>query len=185
VPVLKGVLQVNICGFSDCILSPFPGPLILRSVSGMNQIRAELIAAARAVCGDFPLQDEFTAGGVGAAIRTVGGHAYTGICIDLGSGLGFCAEVAAMAEMLKHRETQIETIVAVSGQCILPPCGRCRETMAQIDSRNMNCRVIVAEDQEVLLRDLLPKHWLNKENTEPHDSLDLSKAAQSASSPSE
>ena len=85
----------------------------------------ELIDAARAVCGSFHLEDDFTAGGVGAAIRTVNGNVYTGICIDLGCGLGFCAEVAAIAEMLKHRETQINAVVAVSGQRILPPCGRC------------------------------------------------------------
>ena len=128
----------------------------------MKQTSAELIQAARAVCGDFPLQDQFSAGSVGAALRTADGHIYTGVCIELGSGLGFCAEVAAIAEMLKHRETQIDTVVAVSGQRILPPCGRCRETMAQIDARNMDSRVIVGEDQEVLLRDLLPQHWLNK-----------------------
>jgi cytidine deaminase len=128
----------------------------------MNKTRKQLIDAAREVCGSFPLHDEFSAGGVGAAIRTVEGNIYTGICIDLASGLGFCAEVAAIAEMLKHHETQIETVVAVSGRRILPPCGRCRETMAQIDRRNMDCHVIVGEDKEVLLRDLLPQHWLNE-----------------------
>lgn len=128
----------------------------------MKQPSEELIEAARAACGTFLLQDKFSAGGVGAAIRTFDGHIYTGICIELGSGLGFCAEVAAIAEMLKHRETQIDTVVAVSGQRILAPCGRCRETMAQIDARNMDSKVIVGEGQEVLLRDLLPQHWLNK-----------------------
>jgi cytidine deaminase len=128
----------------------------------MKQAREKLIKAARAICGDIPLQDEFSAGSVGAAIRTADDHIYTGICVDLGSGLGFCAEVAAIAEMLKHRETQIKTVVAVSDQRILPPCGRCRETMAQIDARNMDSRVIVGEDREVFLRDLLPQHWLNK-----------------------
>ena len=49
------------------------------------------------------------------------GNIYTGICIDLSSGLGFCAEVAAIAEMLKQRETQIAQVVAVSGNRILPP----------------------------------------------------------------
>jgi cytidine deaminase len=128
----------------------------------MNDTRTQLIEAARSVCGDFALQEDFSAGGVGAAIHTSKGNVYTGICIDLGSGLGFCAEVAAIAEMLKHRETQIDTIVAVSGQRILPPCGRCRETMAQIDIRNLDCKVIVAEDEDVCLRELLPKHWLMK-----------------------
>lgn len=127
----------------------------------MNQTREALIAAAESECGKFSLQDDFTAGGVGAAIRTADGHVYTGICIDLGCGLGFCAEVAAIAEMLKHRETRIDMVVAVSVRRILPPCGRCRETMVQIDPRNLDCHVIVGRDQEVLLRDLLPKHWLN------------------------
>jgi len=122
----------------------------------------QLIEAARAVCGDFPLRKDFSAGGVGAAIRTAKGNVYTGICIDLGCGLGFCAEVAAMAEMLKHRETQIAAVVAVSGDRILPPCGRCRETMAQVDVRNLDCRVIVAEDADVSLRELLPRHWLSE-----------------------
>jgi cytidine deaminase len=127
----------------------------------MKELRAELIAAAQAVCGEFTLQDEYTAGGVGAAIRTADGNTYTGICIDLACGLGFCAEVAAIAEMLKHRETRIDSVVAVSGKRILPPCGRCRETMVQINPGNMDARVIVGEDQEVPLRSLLPDHWLD------------------------
>lgn len=126
----------------------------------MTITKKELIETARAISDDFKLRDDFTAGGVGAAILSAKGNIYTGICFDLGSGLGFCAEVAAIAEMLKNRETQIDTVVAVSGTRILPPCGRCRETMAQIDERNMNCKVIIAEDKTVTLRDLLPHHWL-------------------------
>jgi cytidine deaminase len=127
----------------------------------MDAGRAELIEAARGVCGEFALREDFSAGGVGAAIRTTKGNVYTGICIDLGCGLGFCAEVAAIAEMLKHGETQIGAVVAVSGKRILPPCGRCRETMVQIDSRNLDAKVIIDEDREVRLRELLPHHWLS------------------------
>lgn len=126
----------------------------------MDRATEQLIAAARAVCGEFQLTDDFSAGGVGAAILTAKGNTYTGICIDLGCGLGFCAEVAAVAEMLKHRETHISAVVAVSESRILPPCGRCREMMAQVDPRNLDCRVIVGEDQVVSLRALLPHYWL-------------------------
>jgi cytidine deaminase len=129
----------------------------------MDESRLELIEAARAVCGEFRLRKDFSAGGVGAAIRTSKGNVYTGVCIDLGSGLGFCAEVAAIAEMLKNRETHVVAVVAVSAQRILPPCGRCRETLAQIDARNLSCRVIIAEDQDISLRELLPNHWLNND----------------------
>lgn len=130
----------------------------------MKQERLRLIEAARAVCGDLKLRNDCSAGGVGAALRTADGHIYTGICLDLGCGLGFCAEVAAIAEMVKNRETHIAAVVAVAGPTILPPCGRCRETMAQLDARNLDCRVIVAEDQDVSLRELLPKHWLDVKN---------------------
>ena len=134
----------------------------------MKDTRAELIEAARAVVGDLQLREDFSAGGVGAAIWTAQGNIYTGICIDLGSGLGFCAEVAAIAQMLTQRETQIDSVVAVTWDRILPPCGRCRETMAQIDARNLDCTVIIGEDGQVPLRDLLPHHWLALDgDTEP------------------
>lgn len=126
----------------------------------MDENTSQLIEAARAVCGEFSLREGFSAGSVGAAIRTAAGNIYTGVCIDLASGLGFCAEVAAVAEMLKHRETQITEIVAVADNHILPPCGRCRETIAQVDVRNMDCRVVLDKERVVTLRQLLPDHWL-------------------------
>ena len=128
----------------------------------MNEHDNELIAAARAVVGEMDLGEGHSAGSVGAAIRTAEGEIFTGICIDLGCGLGFCAEVAAIARMLEKRQTQIDTVVAVTKEKILPPCGRCRETMVQIDRRNLDCKVIIAEGQVVHLRDLLPHHWLSK-----------------------
>lgn len=122
--------------------------------------RAKLIEAARAVVTKLDLADGNSAGGVGAAILTADGNVYTGVCIDLGSGLGFCAEVSAIAQMVTNRETRIDTVVAVTFDRILPPCGRCRETMVQIDRRNLDCTVIVGEAEDVRLRDLLPNHWM-------------------------
>jgi cytidine deaminase len=127
----------------------------------MDEITSNLIDAARSVLGEFKLSRNFSAGSVGAAIRTASGNIYTGICIDLACGLGFCAEAAAVAEMLKSRETHITTVVAVNERGILPPCGRCREMIAQVDSRNMDCSVIIREDKVVTLRQLLPDHWLS------------------------
>ncbi len=123
-------------------------------------MKSELIAAARSIIGEFALSKDLFAGSVGAALRTVDGNIYTGICIDLASGLGFCAEVSAIAEMVKNRETQIAEIVAVSEYGIIPPCGRCRETMVQIDARNRETRVIVGENEVVTLGELLPRWWM-------------------------
>ena len=93
----------------------------------MDKDTAQLIKVAESVCGEFRLTEDFSAGSVGAAILTAKGNIYTGICIDLACGLGFCAEVAAVAEMLKNKETHISAVVAVSKDRILPPRGRCRE----------------------------------------------------------
>jgi cytidine deaminase len=121
----------------------------------------ELIDAARRVRGEFPLGAGFSAGGVGAAVRGRSGMIYTGICLDLACGIGFCAEHAAVAEMLKHQESEIDAVVAVGEGVILAPCGRCRELMAQINPANLDCRVVLGEDRIVMLRTLLPEHWLD------------------------
>jgi cytidine deaminase len=121
----------------------------------------ELLAAARRVQGEFPLRPGFSAGGVGAAVRSRSGRVYTGICLDLACGIGFCAEHAAIAEILKHRESEIEAVVAVGTGVILAPCGRCRELMVQINPANLDCQVVLGEDRLVALRSLLPEHWLD------------------------
>jgi cytidine deaminase len=127
----------------------------------VNEARSKLIDAAKIVCGAFRLRENFSAGSVGAAILTAKGNIYTGICIDLACGLGFCAEVAAVAEMLKARETHALAVVAVSAAGVLSaPCGRCRETIAQVDTQNLDCAVILGDDREIPLRALLPEHWL-------------------------
>ena len=120
----------------------------------------KLLRAAKSVRGSFALGgDGFAAGDVGAALLTAGGKIYTGICIDLACGIGFCAEHSAMAEMLKSRETRIKMIVAVGKTGILPPCGRCREMMLQLDAANADAEVVLTQDRTVKLKELLPHYW--------------------------
>lgn len=126
----------------------------------------ELIGAARDVSGEFRLKGGwgFTAGAVAAAVRSSSGRIYTGICIDLSCGIGFCAEHAAIAEMLKHRETDIRMIVALHRRGILPPCGRCRELMIQISPRNRGSLIVLSRRRTATLRTLLPDDWLASPN---------------------
>jgi len=123
----------------------------------------ELLEAARSVEGTFELSgSDRTVASVGAALRTASGNVYTGVCLDLACGIGFCAEHAAIAEMLKHREVVIAAIVAVNDSQIVSPCGRCRELIAQLTPRNTDTRVVLPGERVVALRDLLPEHWLNE-----------------------
>lgn len=119
-----------------------------------------LIAIAAGLAGEFRPGRTCVAGSVAAAIRTRSGHIYTGICVDAPCSIGFCAEHAAIAEMLKARESEIEVVVAVDDAGhLLPPCGRCRELMWQVSPRNREARVLVARGQSMRLHELLPHHY--------------------------
>ncbi len=127
--------------------------------------REVLIKAASEVSGQIDLNgyEGNDAGSVGAALITKEGNIYTGICLVLACGLGFCAEASAVAEMLKHRETEIEKIVAVTDDGkIIPPCGRCRELLVQVNRSNLKTKVILSKEEEVFLSDLLPHTWTDK-----------------------
>ena len=124
----------------------------------MHPTDAELTAIASALAGEFRTSDVCIAGEVGAALVTASGRVYTGVCIEPMCGIGFCAEHAAVAEMLKGRESHILAVVAVSAtEGILYPCGRCRELMWQVDERNRDTRVVVGAGVVRTLGELLPQ----------------------------
>ena len=120
-----------------------------------------LIDAARPLVREIILsRPDFSAGAVAAAILGRSGRIYTGVCVHVSCGIGFCAEHAAVAEMLKAGETEIEAIVAVSKEGVLSPCGRCRELIVQVDRKNLDALVALPGNQAKRLRELLPDHWL-------------------------
>jgi len=99
-------------------------------------------------------------GYVGAALVTVDGNVHTGVVVNLNCGLGFCAEHAAVAEMVKNGESRIERIAArTAGGATLSPCGRCREMLAQIDVGNLDTTVLMPDGASRPLRELLPEPW--------------------------
>ncbi len=99
---------------------------------------------------------------VGAALVTNKGNIYLGVCIDTDEGEGFGAEQHAIAAMVTAGESKIKKIVAVwKDGTIIPPCGKCRELIWQIDKENWDTEVIVRKDKVVKLKELLPYHWHN------------------------
>ena len=120
---------------------------------------AELVKIASATLNPRQLNENSAAGSVAAALVTDAGNVYTGVCIDTPCSMGFCAEHAAIAAMITAGEQRIVQIVAVSSEAgIVPPCGRCREFMFQIDHENLTCQIQL-KDRVVRLSDLLPERW--------------------------
>ncbi len=125
-------------------------------------LNEELIRAAEATLNPHAVDGRLL-GNVAAALVTTGGNRYLGVCIDTGSGTGFCAEHAAVAAMVTSREYRVARIVAVwrdeTGRLyVLPPCGRCREFIRQIDVFNLDTEVVLGRERSVRLRELLPHH---------------------------
>ncbi len=124
----------------------------------------QLYQKACAISPSRKLSVAANCGGVGAALITTQGNIYTGICIDTYCGLGFCAEHSAIAEMLKNSESEIKEILAVKerfGNDVIPPCGRCRELMLQINQNNKDTLVYISKNTSAPLSKLLPEHWID------------------------
>ncbi|WP_205304169.1 hypothetical protein [Nonomuraea montanisoli] len=77
--------------------------------------------------------------------------------------MGFCSEHAAIAAMVTAREQRVARILAVwrseEGVLhVLPPCGRCREFIRQIDQADLDTEVVLGRDRSAPLRELPPHH---------------------------
>ncbi|MCD8484045.1 cytidine deaminase [Candidatus Woesebacteria bacterium] len=79
---------------------------------------------------------------VACAVQTSQGNIYTGINMSTSCDLGFCAEVSALAQMIQAGETRVSHVVGMNDQGeIIPPCGRCRELLFQIDRANIDAQI--------------------------------------------
>jgi cytidine deaminase len=121
----------------------------------------ELVESAARVLNPHRVDDRLF-GNVGSTLLTDAGSVFSGVCIDTGSGTGFCAEHAAIAAMVTAREYRIARIVAVwrdddGALYVLPPCGRCREFIRQVDPGNIETEVVLDRGTSSPLRDLLPR----------------------------
>ncbi|KKQ08905.1 cytidine deaminase [Candidatus Daviesbacteria bacterium RIFCSPHIGHO2_12_FULL_37_16] len=125
----------------------------------------ELIEKAKSLVKPRKLRHGLTAADCGSVLVTDQGNVYSGVSIDTTSGMGFCSEHGAIAAMVTGGEYKIKKIVAVlEDGIVLPPCGRCREFMYQIDEDNLDTDVIIKKDKIVKLRELLPYPWDAEDN---------------------
>lgn len=119
----------------------------------------ELIKIAEATLNPRQLSDSSYAGSVAAVLLTDRGNVFRGVCIDTPCSMGFCAEHAAIAAMVTAGESRVVKLAAVSQDSgIVPPCGRCREFLYQINHENLNCEIQL-KNRRVTLEELLPERW--------------------------
>lgn len=129
----------------------------------MEKIWDELYTAAKQVLRPRRISDRMEAGGVAAAVEDGSGRVYVGVCVDAACSLGVCAERNAIFNMITCGESVLRRVVAVDwdGRA-LPPCGACRELMAELMPETYKSVEIMLDYEAarvVTLGDLTPEWW--------------------------
>ena len=130
----------------------------------MEKIWEELHKEAMAVVRPREISRLMEAGGVAAAIESASGKIYVGVCVDTACTLGVCAERNALFNMITNGEDAISRVIAVSRDgSAVPPCGACREFMAQLmpdGYRDIEIMMDCAQNRVVTLGELTPQWWI-------------------------
>ena len=130
----------------------------------MEQIWHELYNEAKKVLKPRRVSEIMETAGVAAAVESVSGKIYVGVCVDGGCTLGICAERNAIFNMLTNGEDAMKRVVAVNWDGkVLAPCGACRELMTQLmprDYRNIEVMMDYEKEEIVRLGDLTPRWWI-------------------------
>jgi cytidine deaminase len=100
---------------------------------------------------------------VGAAIEHADGRVFTGVNVENCSfGLTVCAERNAVASGVVGgmKPGQLARVaIAADGPTLVPPCGACRQVLAEFAARGAKALLFNARDEsieEISLADLLP-----------------------------
>lgn len=130
----------------------------------MEKVWEELHKAAMAVIRPREISRLMEAGGVAAAVESASGKIYVGVCVDTACTLGVCAERNALFNMITNGEDAIRRVIAVDrdGNAV-PPCGACREFMAQLmpdGYRDVEIMMDCAQNRVVTLGELTPQWWI-------------------------
>ncbi len=130
----------------------------------MDECWSRLYDAARAVLNPRKISEWMEAGGVAAAVEAESGRIYTGVCVDSACTLGVCAERNAIFNMITNGESRIKRVIAVGwdGKA-MPPCGACRELMAQLmpkDYQGIEIMLNNEKNEVTTLGALTPSWWI-------------------------
>ncbi len=129
----------------------------------MEQIWIDLYNEAKKVLNLREVSKRVEAGGVAAAVEAKSGKIYVGISVDTACTLGICAERNAIFNMLTNGDDEIIRVLALSRRGnTLPPCGACREFMAQLmPDKYKDIEIMMDYDKNIVMKlgELLPNWW--------------------------
>jgi cytidine deaminase len=97
---------------------------------------------------------------VGAALRGAAGGVFAGANVENAAyPQGQCAEASAIGQMIAAGERRIAALVVIAGDQPCPPCGGCRQRLAEFAGPELAIHLCAADGRElrrVSLGELLP-----------------------------
>jgi cytidine deaminase len=97
---------------------------------------------------------------VGAAVRAASGTLYLGCNVENAAyPEGTCAEAGAIAAMVAAGETRLEEVYVIAGgEKPVPPCGGCRQKLAEFGGAEVRVTMATAAgaEEETTIGALLP-----------------------------
>jgi cytidine deaminase len=122
-----------------------------------NPLDAMLDLARRALANAHAPYSRFR---VGACVRAASGRLYAGCNVENASyPVGQCAEATAIGAMVAAGDRQIvEAVIVTEGAEPCPPCGRCRQQLAEFAGPDMRIHLCGPEGVRLTatLGELLP-----------------------------
>jgi cytidine deaminase len=149
---------------------PVPPP-----ASDADPALAPLIAAARAARANaYAPYSNFP---VGAAVRGAGGRVFGGANVENAAyPQSQCAEASAIGQMIASGERRIAALVVIGGDQPCPPCGGCRQRLAEFAGAELPIYLCAPEGRllhSVTLGELLPlafgQHAMSRQNPSGHE----------------
>ncbi|MBK2402460.1 cytidine deaminase [Erysipelothrix sp. strain 2 (EsS2-6-Brazil)] len=118
---------------------------------------SELIEIALQNSRCVALSDNASLDGESTAMLSKDGTVFTGISVQSVTQAGCNSGVSAIAEALKSGQSHFIKMVTVNSKGdIIAPSGQTRDLLAQINSENKQCEIMVSKDHLVILDQLLP-----------------------------
>ena len=119
--------------------------------------REKLIEAARAARANAYCP--YSGFAVGAALLADSGRVYAGAnCESASYGAVICAERAALTAAVTAGERRFAALAVAAGDSPTPPCGICRQLLAEFGDMTVLCTSATGEDvREYALSALLPE----------------------------
>lgn len=95
---------------------------------------------------------------VGAAVLTAGGQIFTGCNIENAAfGAGICAERTAASKAISQGEKELIAVAVAAGDTPTPPCGICRQFLAEFGNPDIIMASLDGEFHIKPLSELLPE----------------------------